>query len=54
MFLIPLLLNIMIETEHCFIQNINHLMTLKQNFKFSPNDIKSFIAKGEAEGVKFQ
>jgi carboxyl-terminal processing protease len=22
-------------------------------FKFSPNDIKAFIAKGEAEGVKF-
>ncbi|MGC1391882.1 MAG: S41 family peptidase [Bacteroidales bacterium] len=25
----------------------------KVNFKFSPDDIKSFIAKGEADGVKF-
>jgi carboxyl-terminal processing protease len=25
----------------------------KANFKFSDNDIKDFIAKGEAEGVKF-
>ena len=28
-------------------------MTLRKNFKFSPDDIKSFIAKGESEGVKF-
>jgi carboxyl-terminal processing protease len=25
----------------------------KKNFQFSPDDIKSFIAKGESEGVKF-
>jgi carboxyl-terminal processing protease len=25
----------------------------KNNFKFSPDDIKTFIAKGEAEGVKY-
>jgi carboxyl-terminal processing protease len=25
----------------------------KQNFQFTPDDIKSFIAKGEAEGVKY-
>ncbi len=28
-------------------------MTLKQNLSFSQDDIKSFIAKGESEGVKF-
>jgi len=26
----------------------------KTKFQFSPDDIKSFIAKGESEGVKFK
>jgi len=28
-------------------------LDFKQNFQFTPDDIKSFIAKGEAEGVKY-
>jgi carboxyl-terminal processing protease len=33
--------------------SINRLMTLRRNLSFSSDDIKTFIAKGESEGIKF-
>ena len=43
----------MIKTRHCLNSQYKSFNDFKAKFEFSADDIKSFIAKGESEGVKF-